>query len=65
MTDPTLWTLMQRVETLRYRAECLEAAAAGLTPPWRDLALDIAARLRQLAEHTYLAALGGRWERAA
>jgi hypothetical protein len=27
VVDPSLWALMQRIETLRYRAECLEAAA--------------------------------------
>jgi hypothetical protein len=44
---------MQRVETLRYRAERLEGAAADWPRPWRDLAFVIAARWRQTAEQMH------------
>jgi hypothetical protein len=50
MPDPGLWALMQRVETLHYRAERLERAVAHWPPPWRDLAFHIAGRLRQTAD---------------
>lgn len=50
MVDPALWTLMQRVESLRYRADVLERIAAALTSPTRDQAIESAKRLRQAAE---------------
>jgi hypothetical protein len=44
---------MQRVETLRYRAERLERATAHWPGPWRDLAFHIASRWRRIADQMY------------
>jgi hypothetical protein len=48
-----LWALMQRVETMRYRAEQIEARSAGWPEPERSRALGLAARWRQLAEEVF------------
>jgi hypothetical protein len=56
--DPELWALMQRVETLRYRAELLESASMGLQGPARGFVLGIAVQLRQLAEQVYALSKG-------
>ena len=53
MPDRVLWGLMQRVETLRYRAERLESAAAGWPSPWSNIAFDLAALLRRRADREY------------
>jgi hypothetical protein len=50
MPDPGLWALMQRVETLHYRAERLEKAAPYLPEPWREEALLLAGRWREIAD---------------
>ena len=42
MTDPDLWTLMQRVETLRYRAELLNSASVDQPPAVRDFLAHLA-----------------------
>ncbi len=43
MTNPDLWTLMQRVETLRYRAEILNGASVDQPPAVRDFLTHLAA----------------------
>jgi hypothetical protein len=50
VTGQELWALMQRVETMRYRAEQIEARSAEWPEPERSRALDLAAHWRQLAE---------------
>ena len=59
MSDRDLWALMQRIETLRYRAECLEKASAPWSSPWRDVAFHIADRMRQLADRIYVSSRSG------
>ena len=44
---------MQRVESCRYRAECIERVGAELSKPGRELASDIARQWRQAAEQVY------------
>jgi hypothetical protein len=53
MTAPQTWSLMQRVETCRYRAERIELAGADWSKPGRELAADLACQWRQLAEQMY------------
>jgi hypothetical protein len=53
MPDRALWALMQRVETLRYRAERLERVSESWPNPWRDLAFDVASRWRRTADQLY------------
>jgi hypothetical protein len=53
MPDRDLWALMQRIETLRHRADRLERAAAHWPSPWRDVGLHIARRWRQMADEIY------------
>lgn len=47
------WKLMQRIETARHRADLLDARSAELPESWSALLRDVAAQLRELADHTY------------
>jgi hypothetical protein len=58
MREEALWALMQRVETLRYRAERIETAAAYWSSPDRDVAFDAAALLRRHADQIYASSPG-------
>jgi len=58
MPDPELWALMQRIETCRYRAECVERAWATRPEPWRSFSIAVAAQWRQLAEQVYALSQG-------
>jgi hypothetical protein len=44
-----LWSAMQRIESLRYQAERLEAHAEWGTPRYRQLMADIERQLDELA----------------
>jgi hypothetical protein len=58
MVDPGLWALMQRVEKLRHRGDCVERAGEELSAEGRDLADDIARQWREAAEQAYAIAVG-------
>ena len=59
MSDRDLWALMQRIETLHYRAECLEKASTPWPSPWRDVAFHVAGRIRQFADRLYVSGRSG------
>jgi hypothetical protein len=58
MVDLALWTLMQRVETCRFRAERLEAVSETWSDPNHALAADLAEQWRQVAEQVYALSIG-------
>ena len=58
MADLELWALMQRVETLRYRAERVERIFAGMPERYRPHGDGLAAHLRQMAEQVYALSKG-------
>ena len=55
-----LWTLMQEIERLRYRAEILDETARTASPALRRLLRGLATQLREVAEQRYALARGER-----
>jgi hypothetical protein len=49
---------MQRIETLRHRADRLEKAAVHWPSPLGEVALRIAGRWRQIADQEYVSSRG-------